>query len=59
MLIADPARGDIIVSRAWWRRHASGATVVVDTEWDRRAQDKHLEVARKRLRRLELARDDL
>jgi hypothetical protein len=59
MLIADPARGDIIVSRAWWRRHASGATVVVDTEWDRYARDKHVEVARKRLRRLELARDEL
>ncbi len=59
LLIADPARGDVIVSQAWWKRHASGATVVVDTEWDRDARDKHVEVARKRLRRLEVARDDL
>lgn len=59
LLIADPARGDVIVSQAWWKRHASGATVVVDTEWDRHSRDKHVEAARKRLRRLEVARDDL
>lgn len=58
LLIADPARGDIIVSKAWWRRHASGATVVVDTDWDRGTRDKHVEAARTRLRRLEVARDE-
>ncbi|MEX2443983.1 MAG: cysteine peptidase family C39 domain-containing protein [Alkalispirochaeta sp.] len=59
MLVADPARGTVIVSDRWWQRHASGATIVVDTDWDRDERDRLIGDARRRLRRLEVARDDL
>jgi hypothetical protein len=57
MLIADPARGDVIVSRAWWGRHASGATVIVDVPWDQDERSHHIEAATARFRRLEAAGD--
>lgn len=59
LLVADPARGTVIVSDRWWQRHASGATIVVDTDWDRNERDQLIGDARRRLGRLKVARDDL
>lgn len=59
LLLADPARGGIIVSDGWWKRHSSGATVVVDTDWDVQERDLHQRQAQARLRRLEVARDNI
>jgi hypothetical protein len=59
LLIADPARGDVIVSREWWSRHASGATVIVNVPWDRVQRLEHIEAAAARFRRLEEAGDTI
>lgn len=59
ILIADPARGDVIVSREWWNRHATGATVIVNVPWDQDGRSRHIETAAARFRRLEAAGEHL
>ncbi len=59
LLLGDPARGTIIVSRSWWNRHASGAAVVIEAEGRRDAVYPALDNGYRRWKKLERLRNAL